>query len=55
MKKMLKMQEVAEIVDRPITTIWRWARAGILPAVKMGKFYMISEEKLNEFLKKGTQ
>jgi len=49
--EMLTPNEVAEFLKVPVTAIWRWCREGTLPAVKIGKYWRISQNNLNEFLK----
>lgn len=35
-------------------TVWDWIRKGKMPATKIGKQYLISEENLKEFEQKGN-
>jgi len=49
--EMLTPNEVAEFLKVPVTTIWRWCREGTLPAVKIGKYWRIPQNDLNEFLR----
>ncbi len=45
-------EEVAEILRTTPRNITAWIREGKLHAVKVGKFYRVSEKDLKEFLRK---
>jgi excisionase family DNA binding protein len=42
--------EIAEKFRVTTRTVWEWIRTGQLRAVKVGKYYRISEAALNEFV-----
>jgi excisionase family DNA binding protein len=49
--EMLTPKEVAEYLKVPLGTVWRWCRAGALPALKIGKYWRVPREELNGFIK----
>jgi excisionase family DNA binding protein len=50
--KFYTTEEVAEILRTTPRNITAWIREGKLHAVKVGKFYRVSEKDLKEFLRK---
>ncbi|MFQ5613215.1 MAG: helix-turn-helix domain-containing protein [Anaerolineae bacterium] len=48
--EMLTPDEVADYLKVPIQTIWRWCRKGTLPAVKIGKYWRVPREELDDFI-----
>jgi excisionase family DNA binding protein len=48
--KYLRPAEVALLLDVQKSTVWRWARKGILPVLRIGKRYYIDAEELSVFL-----
>ena len=51
-KDILSVEEVAEYLGVGVVTIYRWCREGRLPCLKMGKFWRIRREALEDFLKR---
>ena len=49
MEKIYTPNDVAERYSVKIKTVWEWIKAGKLPAMKLGKFYRISESDLTAF------
>jgi excisionase family DNA binding protein len=49
-KDILSVEEVAEYLGVGVVTIYRWCREGRLPCLKMGKFWRIRREALEDFL-----
>lgn len=52
--KVYTMNEVAEILKVTKRTLYNYIKAGTLHAVKMGKYWRISEESLQDFISNGT-
>lgn len=50
--KILTVEEVAKILKVNKFTIYRHIQKGIIPAISIGGNWRISEEELNEWLKK---
>ena len=48
------LDEVAEILKLTKRTLYSYIDAGTLKAVKMGKYWRVSEESLQDFISKGT-
>lgn len=49
----LRTKEAAERLDRSLMTIHRWIAAGKLKAIKIGKFWEISEEEIERVKREG--
>lgn len=49
MAKLYSCEEVAERYGVQIVTVWDWIRKKRLPAIKIGKFYRVTEEDLKQF------
>lgn len=54
MMKVYTLQEVADILQITRRTVYTYLKDGKLKAVKIGKFWRVSEENLEEFIKTGT-
>lgn len=52
--KVYTLQEVADILQITRRTVYTYLKDGKLKAVKIGKFWRVSEENLEEFIKTGT-
>lgn len=50
-----KLDEVAEMLDLTKRTLYDYVKDGRLKAVKIGKFWRVSEENLQDFLQKGSK
>lgn len=48
------LDEVAEIMKVTKRTLYNYIKAGTLHAVKMGKYWRVSAESLQEFISTGT-
>jgi excisionase family DNA binding protein len=46
---------VAEIMGVKETTVWRWCREGRLPCLKVGKYWRVRQEALEEFLRRSER
>ncbi|MEM4625767.1 MAG: helix-turn-helix domain-containing protein [Candidatus Pacearchaeota archaeon] len=51
MDKLYTPEEVAEILKVSVITVKKWLRSGELKGIKVGKFWRIREEDLEEFLR----
>jgi len=52
LQKLLRVEEVADLLQVDIETVRRYVRSGKLPAIKLGgKYIRISKTDLDEFLK----
>ena len=54
MVKVYTLDEVAEILQVSRRTLYTYVREGILPAVKIGTYWRVSEESLQAFISTGT-
>ncbi|EGD51730.1 DNA binding domain protein, excisionase family [Thermoanaerobacter ethanolicus JW 200] len=54
-KKLLKLSDVAEILDIKIDRIYALARQGIIPVVRIGRQLRVDPEKLQEWIEQGGQ
>jgi len=52
--KVYTMEEVSEILSISIKTVYKYIHEGLLPAVRVGKYWRITEDGLREFLTRGT-
>ena len=48
------LEEVAEILKITRRTLYTYAKEGKLHAVKIGKYWRVSEKDLQDFISKGT-
>lgn len=48
------LDEVAEILQLTKRTLYSYVKAGKLKAVKVGKYWRVSSENLQEFINTGT-
>jgi len=52
--KVYTLDEVADIMKVTKRTLYNYIKAGTLKAVKMGKYWRVSEESLQAFISTGT-
>lgn len=52
--KVYTLDEVADILKVTKRTLYNYVKAGKLPAVKIGKYWRVSEESLQTFISTGT-
>ena len=52
--KVFTLDEVADILKVTKRTLYNYIKAGTLKAVKMGKYWRVSEESLQAFISTGT-
>ena len=52
--KVYTLDEVADILKVTKRTLYNYVKAGKLPAVKMGKYWRVSEESLQAFISTGA-
>ena len=52
--KVFTLDEVADILKVTKRTLYNYIKAGKLPAVKIGKYWRVSEESLQAFISTGT-
>lgn len=52
--KVYTLNEVADILKVTKRTLYNYIKAGVLPAVKMGKYWRITEDNLQAFVSKDT-
>ena len=50
----LTVEEVAELVRVSRMTVYRWVRAGELPAVRVGRSFRIPQDALDAFLRSSS-
>lgn len=53
--KLLTIEEAAKYLDIHPGTLYRWARAKMVPAVKMGKAWRFKKERLEEWIDKQSE
>jgi excisionase family DNA binding protein len=53
--EMLTPEEVAGYLKVTVETVWRWCRTDTLPAVKIGKYWRIPRNELEEFIRTRAQ
>jgi excisionase family DNA binding protein len=53
--KVYTLDEVADILKVTRRTLYTWISAGKLKAVKIGKYWRVSEQALREFTTKGAE
>lgn len=53
--KVYTVEEVMNIMHLTKRTVYSYLRSGKLKAVKIGKYWRISQENLEEFIKNGTK
>ena len=46
---MLRLPEAAAVLRVSRTTVWRWAVAGDIPAVKVGRSWMVPRDALRDW------
>ena len=52
--KVYKLDEVADIMKVTKRTLYNYIKAGTLHAVKIGKYWRVSEDSLQAFISNGT-
>lgn len=52
--KVYTLDEVSEIMKLTKRTLYNYIKSGTLKAVKMGKYWRVSEENLRDFISTGT-
>ena len=52
MKKYVSAEELATMTPLTVSSIWRYARLGVIPAVKIGRRYMFDVEAVFAALEK---
>lgn len=52
--KVYTLSEVAEIIGLTTRTLYNYIKAGQLKAVKVGKFWRVTDKALQDFLETGT-
>lgn len=52
--KVFTLDEVADILKVTKRTLYNYVKDGKLPAVKMGKYWRVSQESLQAFISTGT-
>lgn len=52
--KVYTLDEVAEIMKVTKRTLYNYIKAGTLHAVKVGKYWRVSEESLQDFISNGS-
>lgn len=52
--KVYTLDEVADILKVSRRTLYTYVKEGKLPAVKMGKYWRVSQESLQAFISTGT-
>lgn len=55
LKRLYRVPEVARVLDASEQRIYELIRAGMLPAVRLGRQVRVDRETLNEFIKNGGQ
>ena len=53
--KVYTLEEIAELLHITRRTLYTYVKEGKLKAVKVGKYWRVTEKNLEEFLNKGTE
>lgn len=53
--KVYTLEEIAELLHITRRTLYTYVKEGKLKAVKVGKYWRVTEKTLEEFLNKGTE
>jgi excisionase family DNA binding protein len=53
--ELLGAEDVAELMGVKETTVWRWCREGRLPCLKVGKYWRVRREALEDFLRRSER
>jgi excisionase family DNA binding protein len=53
--ELLGAEDVALLMGVKETTVWRWCREGILPCLKVGKYWRVRRESLEDFLRRSER
>ena len=53
-KRVYTLDEIAALLKITKRTIYNYIKGNKLKAVKVGKYWRVTEENLNDFLKRGT-
>lgn len=54
-KKLLRISEVAHVLDVPLSRAYGMAREGIIPVVHLGRQLRVDPSRLEEWIKTGGQ
>src|SRR5215217_1445543 len=54
-KDLLGANDVAELLGVKESTVWRWCREGNLPCLKVGKYWRVRREALEDFLRRSER
>ena len=49
---LLAAADVAEVIGVKETTVWRWCKEGKLPCLKVGKYWRVKRQALEDFLRR---
>lgn len=52
--KVYTAEEIAETLQVTLRTVYNYIKDGRLKAVKLGKYWRVTEQQLNDFLTKST-
>lgn len=53
--KVYTLEEIAELLHITRRTLYTYVKEGKLKAVKVGKYWRVTEKNLEEFLERGTE
>ncbi len=53
LRKLLRTDEIAAVLDVPAERVARMAREGLLPAIRCGRTWRFSPEKVQEWMQTG--
>src|SRR5687767_10517944 len=52
---LLSAEDVAQQLGVKETTVWRWCREGRMPCLKVGKYWRVRQEALEDFLRRSER
>jgi len=52
MQKLLKPQEIADLLGVQLSTIYQWTHEGYIPYIKVGRFVRFRESDVEQWLEK---
>jgi excisionase family DNA binding protein len=53
-RKYMSVPQLAKILGVSRVTVYKWVKAGVIPATKVGKTYVITDKTINEILGKSV-
>jgi len=55
MQQLLTPEEIAEVLQVKLSTIYKWTHEGFIPRIKVGKFVRFRESEVMDWLEKRSE